>query len=119
MDAMDGPLEMVCEIHRNLREWLESVRKFPDPAGQPPGTLEQISQQLNRVDQAMRDAEPSLVATQAWRDEVAAYGETLRQVRARLANFEVMLQIRRAQSTNARTRIGAISSWADLAKHIG
>ena len=55
----------------------------------------------------------------AWRDELAAYAETLTQVRARLANFEIMLQIRRAQSANARTRIGAISSWADLAKHIG
>jgi hypothetical protein len=30
-----------------------------------------------------------------------------------------MLQIRRVQSANARTRIGAINSGADLAKRIG
>jgi hypothetical protein len=116
---MDEPLEIVREIHQNLRDWLESVRQFPDPAGQPPGTLEQISKQLKRVDQAVGDAEPPLVASQAWRDELAAYAETLGQVRARLGNFEIMLQIRRAQSANARARIGAIRSWADLAKHIG
>jgi hypothetical protein len=117
--SMNEPLEVVREIHRDLREWLDSVRKFPDPAGQPPGTLEGISRQLKQVDHAICDADARLVATQAWRDELSAYTETLAKVRARLANFEIMLQIRRVQSANARTRIGAISSWADLAKHIG
>jgi hypothetical protein len=51
---MDEPLEVVRQIHRNLREWLEVVRKFPDPGAQPPGTLEQISLQLKLVDQAVR-----------------------------------------------------------------
>ncbi len=91
----------------------------PIQAAQPPGTLEQISLQLKLVDQAVRDAEPGLLASQGWKDELAAYAETLTLVRARLGNFEIMLQIRRAQSANARTRIGAIHSWADLAKHIG
>jgi hypothetical protein len=116
---MDEPLEVVRQIHRNLREWLEVVRKFPDPGAQPPGTLEQISLQLKLVDQAVRDAEPGLLASQGWKDELAAYAETLTLVRARLGNFEIMLQIRRTQSANARTRIGVIHSWADLAKHIG
>ena len=101
---MNEPLEVVREIHGNLREWLESVRKFPDPAGQPPGTLESISRQLKQVDRAICDADARLVATQAWRDELSAYTETLGKVRARLANFEIMLQIRRVQSANARTR---------------
>ena len=79
---MNEPLEVVREIHGNLREWLESVRKFPDPTGQPPGTLENISRQLKQVDQAICDADARLVATQAWRDELSAYTETLAKVRA-------------------------------------
>jgi hypothetical protein len=116
---MENPLEIVSGIHRNLSEWLETVRKFPDPVAQPAGTLENISQMLKIVDRAVGDAGPELAASQAWKDELASYAETLTKVRARLANFEILLQIRRAQSASARTRIGAIHSWADLAKHIG
>jgi hypothetical protein len=60
---MRDSLEVAREVHSSLREWLERARKFPAPAAQPPGTLERLSQQLKRVDQAILDADLSLVAT--------------------------------------------------------
>ena len=112
-------LDIVRQVHHSLKNWLESVRKFPDPASQPPDLVDQIGQQLKLVDEAVRHAPPALTQGKEWQNELAAYKETLREVRARLANFEITLRIRQVQGNKARNQIDAIRSWSDLAKNIG
>jgi len=112
-------LDIVRQVHQSLKNWLESVRKFPDPASQPSDLVDQIGQQLKLVDEAVRQAPPAVAQSQEWRDELTAYKETLREVRARLGNFEITLRIRQSQASKARNQIDAIRSWSDLAKNIG
>ena len=116
---MPDSLEIIRQVHQSFRRWIETVRKLPDPASQPADMLRQIGLQLKIVDEACRQASASLIASQEWRDELAAYVETLREVRARLGNFEIMLRIRRAQAIDANDRLAAARCWSDLAKNIG
>jgi len=43
----------------------------------------------------------------------------LRELRARLRNFEITLRIRSVQMAKKQAHLGAVHCWADLAKHIG
>ncbi len=116
---MADSLEIIRQAHQSFKGWLETVRKVPDPSAQPPGVLDQIRAQLKIVDEALRQATPEMVASQGWREELAAYVETLREVRARLGNFEITLRIRQAQTNASRNRLSAVRSWSNLAKSIG
>lgn len=116
---MPSSLEIIRQAHQSFKGWLETVRKLPDPSGHPPDVLNQIRLQLKIVDEALRQAPSSVVMTQEWREELAAYVETLREVRARLGNLEIMLRIRQAQAHTSQNRLSAVRSWSDLAKNIG
>jgi hypothetical protein len=113
------PLRVIREVRTSLTEWLDAVRKLPDPTAQPAGTVQKISEQVRRVDAALREAPPANAASQEWKQEVAAYTEMLRELRARLNNFEITLRIRHKQMRNASASLGIARSWSDLAKHIG
>jgi len=115
----ESPLEVIREVRQTFRDWLDQVKKSPDPASQLAGELKRISELLHRVDLALKDAPAALVATGEWKTELLDYAETLRELRARLGNFEITLRIRASQMANKKAQLDAVHSWADLAKHIG
>jgi chromosome segregation ATPase len=115
----DSPLIVLREVRQSFREWLDQIQKSPDPASQPAGELKRISEQLKRVDAALKKASPSLTASEEWKEEVGNYASTLRELRSRLGNFEITLRIRSSQMANKRAQFDAVRSWADLARHIG
>ncbi|MGA8221456.1 MAG: hypothetical protein WB780_07345 [Candidatus Acidiferrales bacterium] len=115
----DSPLDVIREVRQFFRVWLDQVQSSPDPASQPAGELKRISEQLKRVDAALKQASPSLAASEEWKQEIATYADILRELRARLGNFEITLRIRASQMANKRAQFDAVRSWADLAKHIG
>jgi hypothetical protein len=115
----DSPLHIIQEVRQSFRDWLDQVQKSPDPASQPAGELKRISKLLKRVDAALEQASPALVASGEWKQELGKYAETLRELRARLGNFQITLRIRASQMANKKAQLDAIHSWADLAKHIG
>jgi hypothetical protein len=115
----DSPLNVISEVRQTFRAWLDQVQSSPDPASQPAGELKRISEQLKRVDSALKKASPLLAASEEWKQEIANYADTLRELRARLGNFEITLRIRSSQMANKRAQFDAVRSWADLAKHIG
>jgi len=116
---MSDSLEVIQQTRRTLQAWMENVRKLPDPAYQPVEALSQISEQLKSVDAAIRRAPPALLARREWRDELAAYRETLCEIRVTLTNSEMPLRIRQLLSGQAQHRLAAIRSWSDLARNIG
>ncbi len=110
-----APLTVVREVHESMRGWIgNSEAPF-----QSLELLGRISAELKRVDQAIREAPPSLVATTEWRETLAAYLETLGELSARLGRLEITLRVRQVQLTHAKSRLGALHSWANLAGHIG
>ena len=113
------PLTVIREVRASLNMWLEAARKLPDPSSQPPGTANKLSAQIQLVSAALRDAPATLLDTEEWAREVALYAETLRELRARLNNFEIMLRIRHQHMREANASLGIARSWSDLAKHIG
>jgi hypothetical protein len=115
----DPKLEIVCEARKNFRLWLDQTRQSPDPASQPRGAMKGLAAHLRRVESALRDAPQDLTECDEWKQEVAQYAETLRELRARLRNFEITLQIRSVQMAKKQAHLGAVHSWADLAKSIG
>lgn len=112
-------LETIGEARRNFRQWLDQTRQSPDPASQPRGALKALAANLNRVEAALRDVPVGVLRSAEWAREIAQYTETLQELRARLRNFEITLQIRGVQMAKQRAHLGAVHSWADLAKHIG
>jgi len=109
------PLAIVRDVHRSMREWIgNSEAPF-----QSLELLGRISAELKRVDQAIREAPPSIVATPEWREALAAYSETLGELGARLGKLEITLRVRQVQLAHASSRLGALHSWANLARHIG
>ena len=113
------PLNKIREVRLSLTEWLDAVRKLPDPGSQPPGTVRRIAAQIQCVNDALQAAQPALTTSEAWKLEIAAYTQILRELRARLSNFEMALRIRHNQMRSTRATLGAARSWSDLAKHIG
>lgn len=113
------PVETLRQARREFHAWLEAVENSPNPARQRPQALQRISQLLQEVDGAMRSATLELTTSSEWREEVAAYRETLRDLRTKLASFDIILRIRKNQLTGARARASAASAWANLARHIG
>lgn len=113
------PLGVVREVRISLTAWLDAARKLPDPTAQPPGTVQKIAAQVQMVNMALREAPLSVSASEEWKREIAVYTETLRELRARLNNFEITLRIRRNQMRDADANLGIARSWSDLAKHIG
>jgi hypothetical protein len=113
------PLQTVREARVWLTAWLDSARKLPDPADQPRGTVKNISARIHLVTAALRDASPALAAAEDWKREIALYTEVLRELRARLGNFEMALRIRQNQMRGTRANLRIARSWSDLAKHIG
>lgn len=112
-------LEAVCEARRNFRQWLDHTRKSPDPASQPRGAMKGLAANLRSVEAALRDVPEVVSGSAEWAQEIAQYTETLRELRARLRNFEITLRIRGVQMAKKRAHMGVVHSWADLAKHIG
>jgi hypothetical protein len=113
------PLETIAQARRELSAWLQALANAPDPARQRPDYVPQISKLLHQVDAAMRSAAPEITASAEWRDEVAVYAETLREIRTILGNFEIALRVRSAQLAGSRARASAVAAWAELARHIG
>jgi hypothetical protein len=113
------PLSVLREVRASLDMWLEAARKLPDPSSQPPDTAQKLSEQIRLVSAALRDAPEGLSAGQEWKREIALYAETLRELRARLHNFEITLRIRHQQMREASANLGVARRWSDLAKHIG
>jgi hypothetical protein len=112
-------LSAVREVHRSLDEWLSTVQTGADPASDLSGTVRQISCYLQRVDQAIHEANPSLGTSLEWQQELASYAGTLRELQARLMHLEIALRIRHRQMLHARSRLGTLHSWAKLAEQIG
>jgi len=113
------PISVIREVRASLSAWLEMARRLPDPSAHPPGTVKKISEQIKRVDAAIRQASPSFKSSDEWKRESAEYSQTLRELRARLGNFEMALRIRRDQMRGKRATLSVARSWSDLAKHIG
>lgn len=114
-----NPLATIREVRVSLTEWLDAARKLADPGSHPPGTVQKIAAQIQTVNSALQAASPALTASDEWKCEVAAYKQILRELGARLGNFEMALRIRHNQMRTARNHLGAARSWSDLAKHIG
>lgn len=112
-------LDTIRDTRHWLEDWLHAVQADPDPSSCPPDNLRAISRKLSEVDLALHNALPPLVESEEWRAELSEYTETLRELRARLGNFDIMLRMRLANVSNSRARLDAINSWADLAKQIG
>ena len=112
-------LAVVQEVRRSMREWIEHSHATSQAPSQSVELLGSISAGLKRVDQAMRDASPSTVASPEWREALAAYSETLGELGARLSELEVTLRVHRVQLSHASSRLGALHSWADLVRHVG
>jgi hypothetical protein len=113
------PLIVIREVRASLSDWLDEVRRLPDPTAQPHDIVRRISAQILSVDRVLRGAPPSVRASAEWKSEIAAYTEVLRELRARLNNFEITLRIRHNGVRNQRAKLGAVRSWSDLAKQIG
>ena len=115
----ESSLETIRDTRHWLEDWLQAVQTDPDPSSRPPDNLRAISRKLSEVDLALHKALPPLVESEEWKEELSEYAETLRELRARLGNFDIMLRMRLASVSNSRARLDAINSWADLAKQIG
>ena len=113
------PLETLRDAHALLVGWLNATRKLADPSVQPAGTVAAISEQVARVNKALREATPELAASSDWRSETAAYARTLVELRAQLQHFELAVRIRRNQAAHVNARIVAARYWSELAQHIG
>lgn len=114
-----SPLDTMSQARREFRAWLDVFATAPDPARLRSEVLRRISQLLQEVDGALRSATLELTASPAWREEAAAYRDTLRDLRAKLDGIEIALRIRSNQLAGARARARAVGAWADLARHIG
>lgn len=114
-----NPLATIRKVRISLTEWLDAAHKLPDPGSHPPGTVQKIAAQIQSVNAALQSASPALTASEEWKREIVAYKQILRELSARLGNFEMALRIRHNQMRTACTRLGAARSWSDLAKHIG
>lgn len=112
-------IEIMGEARRNFRQWLDQTRQSPDPASQPRGAMKGIAANLNRVEAVLRDVPETVSESDEWKQEIAQYTEILRELRARLRNFEITLRIRSVQMAKKQAHLGAVHCWADLAKHIG
>jgi hypothetical protein len=115
----DSPLDTIREARRVFREWLERMKKSPDPSSHAGEGFGDIAKQLQAVERALAGASTSLRASDDWKNEIAAYDSTLREVKARLANFEITLRIRGTQMNRKKEKLDAIRCWADLARNIG
>ncbi len=113
------PISVVREVRSSLAAWLDAAHKLPDPSSHPPGTVRRISEQIRRVDAALCAAGPALKSSDEWKQEIAEYSQILRELRARLGNFEMALRIRRDQVRGKHAKLSIARSWSDLAKHIG
>jgi hypothetical protein len=112
-------IAVIRAVRMTLTDWLDSVRALPDPALQPRGMVKNLSAQIHLADAALRDAPASITTTDEWKKELAAYAEVLREVRARLSNFEITLRIRQSHMRQTSASLGIIRRWSDLAKQIG
>ena len=109
-----APLAIIQEVHRSMREWIVNS-EGPLPSFAPLGG---ISAGLKRVDQAIREASPAMVASPEWREALLAYSETLGELASRLEKLEITLRIRQLQLARANSRLGVVHSWADLTRRI-
>lgn len=112
-------LDVIRNVRLSLTKWLESARRVPDPSAQPRGIVKQLSAQIRMVDAALQGAPSSLTSTAEWKREVSAYADVLRELRARLNNFEITLRIHQNHMREAKTNLGVVRRWSDLAKQIG
>ena len=81
--------------------------------------MQNISEHLRRVEQAIHDAQPAVKASAEWGGELSNYAATLRELQSWLGKIEITLRIRRAQTARARKHLYTVHSWATLASHIG
>jgi hypothetical protein len=114
-----APVESLRNTCQFVQDWLAETARSPDPASQAPSAMNAISRQLKQAELALQEASPDVTQSDEWRQLVAEYVAALKELRARLGNFEITLRIRTAHMAQKRTRLDAIHSWADLAKHIG
>ncbi|HTZ73273.1 MAG TPA: hypothetical protein VMB47_05095 [Candidatus Aquilonibacter sp.] len=113
------PISVIREVRASLTAWLDVAHKLPDPSAHPPGTVKKISDQIKRVEAAIRAAGPALKSSNEWKHEIAEYAQILGELRARLGNFEMALRIRQDQARGKHAKLSIARSWSDLAKHIG
>lgn len=112
-------LSAVREARVLMTQWLDAARKLPDPSAHPADTVPKLAAQIEAVNSALQSAPAALAASDEWKWEIAAYADVLRELRARLSNFEMALRIRQSQASGARANLTAARSWSDLAKSIG
>jgi hypothetical protein len=118
-DSPQAPLEVLRDARRYFRDWLEQTKRSFDPSSQDRDGLSEITKRVQVVTEAVSKAPDSLRSSEAWKKETADYALALREVKARLANFEITLRIRSAQMNRKQAKLDVIRSWADLARHIG
>jgi hypothetical protein len=114
-----APLEVLRDARGYFRDWLEKTKRSFDPSAQDHKGLSEIAKRVQAVAEAVREAPSSLRSSDVWKKETADYALALREVKARLANFEITLRIRSAQMNRKQAKLDVIRSWADLARQIG
>lgn len=112
-------MEVLREARVCFRAWLDQAQKSPDPASQSPIAMKTIAGNLALVESALKEASPALRANMEWKEEIVEYIGTLRELRARLSNFEITLRIRNVQMAQKHSQLSVVRSWADLARQIG
>jgi hypothetical protein len=116
---MSEPVEVVRRAGASLRDWLEVLSSSPKPVAQRLRAIRQISQIIREVDRTVQSAPKDVISGSDWRNQIAEYAHTLRELRDQLLKDEIALRIRRLELARARDRVCAVSSWASLARHIG
>lgn len=118
-NSVNDSVPAIREVRAALTSWLDAARTLPDPASRPLATVRYLAAQVQRADVVLRNLTPFTSTTEEWKREAALYAETLRELRARLGNFEMALRIRHNQMRGAQAKLGIARSWSDLAKQIG
>ena len=115
----ESSLTSLREARQNFLVWLGQMKKSPDPFSHPRSEFLELARQLQIAEQAIRTAPTSLRSSDDWKNETVEYIRVLKEVKARVANFEITLRIRGEQMKQKQVKLDVIRSWADLARHVG
>ena len=109
----------LSEARATVAAWLESYGAAADPTLLGASQLRRVSRAVQRAESAIRGAAPAVRESDAWRAELAEYRQALERLREQLIDYDVRLRVRRDQVWRASARLGAVRSWAHLAKQLG
>jgi hypothetical protein len=114
--AHGDPIAVLCTARYCFSTWRARLSALADASIEAPAAVREISQQLKRVDLALRAA--AAHPPKGWTEEVAAYRAELQNFHVWLANLDMTLRIQRAQMNERRGCIRAMRDWSDLARQI-